>query len=80
MPIRSWILVDSDHDIYLDQFTLTPDELVGAARGCRIIKRTLQGGLSQGVDIIEVSHGDFRFVVLPTRGMGIWPRCRLRYG
>ena len=25
--------------------------------------------------MIEVRHGDFRFVVVPTRGMGIWRAC-----
>lgn len=28
-------------------------------------------GLSAGIDVIHVSHGDFAFTVLPTRGMGI---------
>ena len=32
----------------------------------------LRGGLADGVDVIEVRNGDFRFTVLPTRGMGIW--------
>ena len=32
----------------------------------------LSEGLSAGVDVVEVSHGDFAFRILPTRGMGIW--------
>ena len=43
--------------------------------GYSVVKRTLRAGLSQGVDVIEVRHGDFRFVVVPTRGMGIWRAC-----
>ena len=35
-------------------------------------KRTLRGGLSDGVDVIEVDNGRFRFTVIPTRGMGLW--------
>jgi len=35
-----------------------------------VIKRTLLGGLRQGVDIVTVSNGDFSFTVIPTRGMG----------
>ena len=35
-------------------------------------KRTLRGGLSDGVDVIEIDNGLFRFVVVPTRGMGVW--------
>ncbi|MCA9196434.1 MAG: aldose 1-epimerase family protein [Planctomycetales bacterium] len=34
--------------------------------------RRLQGGLSDGVDVLEIDNGAFRFAVLPTRGMGIW--------
>ena len=36
------------------------------------MKRTLRGGLSDGVDVIEIDNGRFRFVVIPTRGMGVW--------
>ncbi len=32
----------------------------------------LQGGLSDGVQIVDVSNGDFNFVVIPTRGMSLW--------
>lgn len=37
-----------------------------------IIKRTLRGGLSDGVDILEVNNGTLTFTVLPTRGMNLW--------
>lgn len=33
---------------------------------------TLREGLSAGVEVVEVSHGEFSFRVFPTRGMGIW--------
>lgn len=29
-------------------------------------------GISAGVEVVVVSHGDFSFAVLPTRGMGVW--------
>ena len=45
--------------------------------GYSVTKRTLRGGLREGVDVVEVDNGRFRFVVVPTRGMGIW-RARLR--
>src|SRR5271157_6466994 len=75
MPTQTWTLVDHDQDIYIDQIALGPDQVGGAADGYIVIKRTLQAGLSQGVDVIEVRHGNFRFVVVPTRGMGIWRAC-----
>lgn len=29
-------------------------------------------GISAGVEVVVVRHGDFSFAVLPTRGMGVW--------
>ena len=37
-----------------------------------IFKTTLRGGLSEGVDLVELHNGDLSISVLPTRGMGIW--------
>ncbi|MBX7102898.1 MAG: aldose 1-epimerase family protein [Gemmataceae bacterium] len=37
-----------------------------------ISKRTLHGGLRDGVETVEVSTGGLKFTVLPTRGMGLW--------
>ncbi|VAX39842.1 hypothetical protein MNBD_PLANCTO02-1821 [hydrothermal vent metagenome] len=35
-------------------------------------KRTLQGGVSTGVDVVEIDNGALCLSLLPTRGMGIW--------
>jgi len=75
MPTRTWTLVDHDQDLYVDQIALGSDQVGGPADGYSVVKRTLRAGLSQGVDVIEVRHGEFRFVVVPTRGMGIWRAC-----
>lgn len=40
--------------------------------GWRVTKRTLRGGLSAGVEVIELDNGSLRVRVLPTRGMGLW--------
>lgn len=40
--------------------------------GWSIRRGTLTEGLSAGVEVVEVAHGDFSFRVLTTRGMGIW--------
>ncbi len=37
-----------------------------------IKKRTLQGGVSTGVDVVEIDNGALKLSLLPTRGMGIW--------
>ncbi|MGA0333577.1 MAG: aldose 1-epimerase family protein [Kiritimatiellia bacterium] len=45
---------------------------IGAGTGWSVSTGTLRGGLQEGVDVIEVNTGRLSFVVLPTRGMGIW--------
>jgi galactose mutarotase-like enzyme len=37
-----------------------------------VTKRSLQGGLRGGMEIIEVDNGRMKFWLLPERGMGIW--------
>ncbi|MHC4402307.1 MAG: aldose 1-epimerase family protein [Planctomycetota bacterium] len=72
MANRVWTLTDVDEDVYVEQAAISPDDVEGPAAGYSVTKRTLCGGLRHGVDVIEVDNGAFRFVVLPTRGMGIW--------
>jgi hypothetical protein len=73
MPRKTWTLTDNcDADKYIEQLSLGPDEVGGPARGYSVTKRTLRGGLRDGVDVVEVNNGRFWFVVVPTRGMGIW--------
>ncbi len=72
MAAKIWTLTDADQDICVDQITLGPENVGGTARGYSVNKRTLRGGLREGVEVIEVHNGRLRFVVVPTRGMGIW--------
>ena len=72
MAKRTWILTDLEQDLHVDQLALTPGHVPGAAAGFSVIKRTLRGGRRDGVDVIEVNNGTFRYVLIPTRGMGIW--------
>lgn len=72
MAKKTWTLCDVDQDVYVDGLSLSPDQVGGSAKGYSIAKRTLRGGLREGVDVVEVDNGTFRFVVVPTRGMGIW--------
>jgi len=72
MAKKTWILEDREQDVYIEQIGLTPDDVGGQASGYSVTKRTLTAGLRHGVDVIEVDNGAFRFVVVPTRGMGIW--------
>jgi len=60
------ILTDAERGIYEADFS---SDLQGAAS---VKRRMLRGGVREGVDTVEIDNGKFRFVVVPTRGMGLW--------
>jgi len=68
------VLTDVQREIYVENWRISGEELdIGAeSDGWHIDKRRLLGGLSDGVDVVEVNSGRLSFVVVPTRGMGIW--------
>jgi galactose mutarotase-like enzyme len=72
MGSRSWTILDVVRDEYLENLMVTPGKVGGAARGYRVNKRRLRGGLRDGVDVVELDNGQLQVVVLLTRGMGIW--------
>src|SRR5947207_3845447 len=73
MPPMSAVLTDVVRDVWLDSFAVGPEDMPVKLPGAwSIRKRTLGGGLREGVDIGEVDNGALSFSVLPTRGMGIW--------
>ena len=72
MSKKTWILTDVDADVYEERISIGPEDVGGPASGYRVTKRTLRGGRRDGVDVVEVQNGPLRFVVVPTRGMGIW--------
>lgn len=72
MAKKTFVLCDVEEDVYVEGISVGPAQVGGAARGYSVTKRTLRGGLREGVDVIEVDNGTFRFVCVPTRGMGIW--------
>jgi len=72
MAEKTWTLTDLQQDVYVEKIALGPNDVGGRAAGYLVSKRTLRGGLCDGVDIVEVDNGKLRFVVVPTRGMGLW--------
>lgn len=73
---KVWTVTDPQEYDSSTQFLLGPEDLGPKAAACSVVKRTLQSGLSAGVETVEVDNGKLSFVVLPTRGMGIWrARC-----
>ncbi|HEX4132844.1 MAG TPA: aldose 1-epimerase family protein [Pirellulales bacterium] len=71
MTRTAWTLSDVERDEHVDSLHITAGE-VGAAGDFSIRKRTLRGGLREGVEVVEVDNGLLRFTVVPTRGMGLW--------
>ncbi len=71
MARKTWTLTDADNGTNLSEFSCGPKDLGEAAGNWSVEKRTLRGGRREGVEIIEVDNGRFRFTVIPTRGMGI---------
>ncbi|MBW3598538.1 MAG: aldose 1-epimerase family protein [Planctomycetes bacterium] len=72
MAGKTWVLTDVAENVYTPELSIFDSDVGGAVRGYSVAKRTLRGGLSEGVDEVLVRNGDFSFAVLPTRGMGIW--------
>lgn len=70
---QSWVLTDIQHDIWLDSFVTGGHRpALGTSGSWSIRKRTLHGGLRDGVDVIEVDNGALAYTILPSRGMGLW--------
>lgn len=69
----SWVLTDTAKRAYVESCSLNATAL-GLEQGgaWTITKSRLQGGLSDGVDLIEVNNGQLSFTIVPTRGMGLW--------
>src|SRR5262245_4809283 len=56
MNRRTWTLTDIDFDIFSGDIVITPDDL-DAGAPYRVSKRTLRGGLRDGLDVVEVDNG-----------------------
>ncbi len=70
---KTWILTDAHGDVWLDSFAASNDTLrLPTSFDWSIRKRTLRGGLRDGIDLIEVHNGALSYSILPTRGMGLW--------
>ena len=74
MAIQTLVLTDADSGVHLDHGELRPSSRLNLAGSANwsIRWRTLRGGVSEGVDVVELDNGDLSLSILPTRGMGIW--------
>src|SRR4051812_49205774 len=70
---KSWVLTDVHNDVWLESFSVGNDSVrLGTPHDWSIRKRTLRGGLRDGIDLVEVHNGALSYSILPTRGMGLW--------
>jgi len=72
MPSQTWTLTDGSSNTHESDFCLTADDLPGAKGDWKVTQRVLRGGMSDGVDLVEIDNGRMRLMVIPSRGMGIW--------
>ena len=79
MSRKTWKLTDIPHGCHRLDSPITPKELSGSVSEWKITQQLLHGGLSEGVELVELDNGRMRVYVIPTRGMGIW-RAELHDG
>ena len=74
MPTRSIVLTDAAEGVWSETFELRESAGLRLAGGSdwSVRKRTLRGGVSEGVDVVDLHNGALSVSILPTRGMGLW--------
>lgn len=74
MAEKSWVLTDAARRVWQESFSARPGpELkLAGSDGWSVEKYTLRGGVSDGVDLVELNNGRLSVSILPTRGMGLW--------
>ncbi len=69
----TFTLTDVSHEVWVETLTVDSAELgLAVTAPWSLSKRRLHGGRRDGVDLIVVDNGALRFVLVPTRGMGLW--------
>ena len=68
-----YVLTDVEQALWTESWVLNEETRpLGAGQTWSVEKRSLKGGLQDGVDVIEVDNGALSIFIVPTRGMGIW--------
>lgn len=68
------VLADADSGVWLENWQIdsgTGPTLAGSSNWS-IRKSTLKGGVSHGVEVVDLNNGQLQVSILPTRGMGLW--------
>jgi galactose mutarotase-like enzyme len=74
MAAAAFILTDVDAGVHSDRGEILPNQALRLSGSSQwsVRWKTLRGGVSEGVQVIEIDNGRMSLSVLPTRGMGIW--------
>lgn len=72
MPAKTWVLTDLERGIHQPEVRLDASQHPEIPSPASVVRRTLHGGLAEGVDELRVDNGRLAFAILPTRGMGLW--------
>ncbi|OYW11829.1 MAG: hypothetical protein B7Z55_18875, partial [Planctomycetales bacterium 12-60-4] len=74
MVERTILLTDFDTSTHFDEYSLgeSAELSLSGSHDWSVRVRTLHGGESQGVSVIDVCNGPLTLSVLPTRGMSLW--------
>lgn len=71
MAEHRWLLIDQATNVN-SEVELAPASCGSSVGNWTVVKRRLRGGLSAGVDLVEIDNGRMKFAIVPSRGMGIW--------
>ena len=73
MTATTHVITDVARQIWHDNFELAGNsQPLNGSTNWSVRQRRLRGGLSDGVDVVEIDNGAMKLEVLPTRGMGVW--------
>ncbi|MCH2211995.1 MAG: aldose 1-epimerase family protein [Fuerstiella sp.] len=80
MTVYTVTLLDVGEGIYADDAVIDTDSSNGrlADHDWSVSLNRMHGGLSDGIDLVQLNNGHLQLYVLPTRGMGVWKgKCGL---
>ena len=73
MPVEHRVFTDVANHVYHDHIEISGANLpLAGSTNWAVRQRRMKGGLSDGVDVVELDNGALKLEILPTRGMGLW--------
>lgn len=72
--MNSTVLTDVDNGVWLESWNCDASSgpMLAGSNRWSISKSTLRGGVSHGVDVVNIDNGELQMSLMPTRGMGLW--------